>query len=298
MGAGDRAVRRVFVFGLGYTGRVIAHRLLAAGDAVAGTTRSAEKAAHLAGEGLETHIFTGDAPMDAAGLAALAAATHLVVSVQPGGGGDAVLAAHGKDIATADAPLRRIAYLSTTAVYGDHGGAWIDEETTVAPASARARARVAAEEAWRRLADARGIPLDIFRLSGIYGPGRNQILGLRAGKARRIVRPGQVFNRIHVDDIATTVLAAFERDLPGAVYNLADDEPAPPEEVVAHAAALAGIEPPPLEDFATAGMTPMARSFYSETRRIRNDRIKQRLGVSLRWPTYREGLAGLAGDAP
>lgn len=290
-------MKRVFIFGVGFTGRVIARALIEAGDTVAGTTRSAGKTAELAADGIDAHLFDGEAPMNAAGLAALAAATHLVISVQPGETGDPVLATHAGPLeAVAHSNLRRIAYLSTTAVYGDQGGAWIDETTPLSPSSQRAKNRVRAEQGWSAFAARNDLPLDIFRLSGIYGPGRNQVRSVRAGKARRLVKPGQVFNRIHVDDIAAAVRAAFERDLDGAVYNLADDEPAPPENVVAYAADLAGLPPPPLEDFANADLTPMARSFYSETKRIENTRVKTRLGLELRWPTYREGLAALAED--
>ena len=173
------------------------------------------------------------------------------------------------------------------------GGGWVDEATPLTPATARGRARVAAEAAWQALAEGAGLPLHIFRLAGIYGPGRGPFAKVRAGTARRIVKPGQVFSRIHVDDIARVLAASIARPFPGAIYNVCDDDPAPPQDVIAHAASLLGLPPPPDEPFDTAEMTAMARSFYAESKRVRNDRIKAELGVRLAYPTYREGLAAL-----
>ncbi|NWG45986.1 MAG: NAD-dependent epimerase/dehydratase family protein, partial [Alphaproteobacteria bacterium] len=200
------------------------------------------------------------------------------------------------DIAALAPGLVWVGYLSTTGVYGDRGGEWVDEESPLAPTTERGARRVEAEAGWRALAEAHGLPLHIFRLAGIYGPGRNQLETVRAGTARRLHKPGQVFSRIHVEDVAACLLASLRRPRPGAVYNLCDDEPAPPAEVVAHAAALLGVPPPPLEDFETAAPTlsPMARSFYAESKRVRNDRLAAELGVRLRYPSYREGLAALA----
>lgn len=289
---------RLFIFGIGYAARAAALRFLQHGDVVAGTTRALAKAADLEASGIEAHIFTGVSPLVDA-QTALAGTTHLLVSVQADqDGADAVLRHNAHDLAALagdGGALERIIYLSTTAVYGDHGGAWIDEDTPVAPASRRARHRVAAEAAWQDFATQAGVELDILRLSGIYGPGRNQIVGLQKGKARRIIKAGQVFNRIHVDDIAEVIAAVAERGLPGAIYNLADDEPAAPDVVIEYAAGLCAVPLPPAEAFLTASMTPMARSFYSESKRISNDRIKARLGVCLSFPTYREGLTALAG---
>jgi len=291
---GRVSVARLFCFGLGFTGLAVARRLIAAGWSAAGTCRTAEKAAALVQEGIAAHVFTGDEAM-ADAEHALAGTTLMVGSIAPGRSGDPALAHHRDDIVAAAASLERIVYLSTTAVYGDHGGRLIDEDVPVAPGSERARRRVDAESAWRRLADQASVPLDILRLSGIYGAGRSQIENLRAGRARRIVKPGQVFNRIHVEDIARVVEALADAGLAGAVYNLADDEPAPPQDVVAYAARLIGVEPPPEKAFADADMSEMARSFYGECKRVSNARLKRRLGVKLAYPTYREGLAAIAG---
>ena len=188
-------------------------------------------------------------------------------------------------------------YLSTTGVYGDHGGGWVDEGAALTPATERGRARVAAEAEWAALADRTGAALHVFRLAGIYGPGRGPFAKVRAGTARRIVKPGQVFSRIHVDDIAAVLLASIDRPADaadgGRVYNVCDDDPAPPQDVLAHAAHLLGLPPPPAVDFAEADLSPMARSFYAESKRVRNDRIKAELDVRLRHPTYRDGLAAL-----
>ena len=221
--------------------------------------------------------------------------SHVVIgSIAPDEDGDPALKVHRADLESAGTHIKRLIYLSTTAVYGDQGGAWIDETAPLSPRSARARRRVAAEREWQALAEQIEVPLDILRLSGIYGPGRSAIENLRAGRARRIVKPGHVFNRIHVDDIVGVVAALVAADLVGAIYNLADDEPAPPQDVIAHAAELIGHAVPPQEDFASAEMSEMARSFYSESKRISNRRLKERLGLELRYPTYREGLAAIA----
>jgi nucleoside-diphosphate-sugar epimerase len=185
-------------------------------------------------------------------------------------------------------------------VYGDHGGAWIDETAPPNPTSARSRRRLAAEEAWLALGRRTGKPVQVFRLAGIYGPRRNPLAQLAAGTATRIVKPGQIFNRIHVDDIAAALAASLDRPRAGAVYNVADDEPAPPQDVVAYAASLAGVVPPAEIPFDEASLSPMARSFYAETKRVSNRLLKQELGLTLRYPTYREGLAALraAGEGP
>lgn len=215
----------------------------------------------------------------------------------PGETGDPVLAAHGECIAGLGPRLRWLAYLSTTGVYGDRGGAWVDETTPLRPTSERGCRRLAAEEAWRALADRAHLPLHVFRLAGIYGPGRNPLRSVIDGTAKRIVKTGQVFSRIHVEDIAAVLDASIARPNPGAAYNVCDDEPAPPQEVVLFAAGLLGRAPPPEVDFETADLTPMARSFYAESKRVSNRRIREELGVRLAYPTYREGLrALLAGE--
>lgn len=283
----------VFVFGLGYTGLAFARAMRDAGAPVGGTVRGAEKAEALRAEGIAAVVFDGTS-RSAAAAAALAGATHVLVTVSQGEGGDPVLAAHGDDLAAAP-QLAWAGYLSTVGVYGDHCGAWIDEEAPPDPRIARAAARIAAEDAWRRFGTERGVPVGIFRLAGIYGPGRNPFVKLAEGSAHRIVKPGQVFNRIHVADIATTLGAAIER--PAArTYNVSDDEPAPPQDVIAYAAALMGVTPPPEVAFAEADLSPMARSFYEGNRRISNRRIREELGVALAYPTYRDGLSALWRD--
>jgi len=224
----------------------------------------------------------------------LADSDALLVSVPPDAGGDPVLPHYGEAIVASR--IGWIGYLSTIGVYGDQGGAWIDETTPPAASSERTRARLAAEASWLALGEKTGKAVQIFRLAGIYGPGRNPIVKVREGRSQRIVKAGQVFNRIHVDDIATTLLASLDRPRPGAIYNVADDEPTPPQVVIEHAARLAGLPPPPEVDFETADLSPMARSFYGENKRVRNALIRDELGVRLAYPTYREGLAALAGE--
>jgi len=284
---------RLFVFGLGYTGLAFARSMRDAAAGIGGTVRSPDKAAELRAEGIEAMAFDGKRP-GVGVAAALAAATHILVTISQGEGGDPVLALHGDDIMAAR-DLAWFGYLSTVGVYGDHGGAWIDEETPPDPRVARTAARIAVEKAWTEFGRRRDMPAGIFRLAGIYGPGRNPFVKLAEGSAHRIVKPGQVFNRIHVADIAATLRAAIAR--PAArLYNVADDEPAPPQDVVTYAAGLMGIAPPPEVPFAEADLSPMARSFYEGNRRIANRRIRGELGVTLAYPTYRDGLAALWRD--
>jgi nucleoside-diphosphate-sugar epimerase len=271
-------------FGHGYSAQALSRLLLPQGWTVIGTTRSAEKAAALSETGIDPLVWPGTelAP-------ALDRATHLLASAAPGPDGDPVLAALREEIAARAGQFAWVGYLSTTGVYGDHGGDWVDERAPLSPATTRGKARVEAEAAWAGL----DLPLHIFRLAGIYGPGRGPFAKVRAGTARRIVKPGQVFSRIHVDDIAQVLAASIARPNPGAVYNVCDDDPAPPEDVIAHAASLLGLPLPPEEDFETAEMTPMARSFYAESKKVANERMKRELGVRLRYPDYRTGLAAL-----
>jgi nucleoside-diphosphate-sugar epimerase len=268
--------------GHGYSARALARLLLPQGWTVIGTTRSADKADRLRADGVEPIIWPGE-PLSPA----IARATHLLTSIAPDAEGDPVLATHGDQIAAAQ--LDWVGYLSTTGVYGDHGGDWIDEDTPLAPTTERGRARVLAESQWR----AARPDVHIFRLAGIYGPGRGPFEKVRNGTARRIVKPGQVFSRIHVDDIAQVLAASIARPSPGRAYNVCDDDPAPPQDVIAHAADLLGLPRPPEVAFVDADLSPMARSFYSESKRVRNDRIRRNLGVNLLYPTYREGLAAL-----
>jgi nucleoside-diphosphate-sugar epimerase len=268
--------------GHGYSARALARRLVPQGWRVMGTIRDAAQADALRTEGVEPLIW----PL--ASLApALAEATHVLTSIAPGPEGDPVLTRHADDLARAR--IDWLGYLSTTGVYGDHGGGWVDETTPLTPSTRRGIARMQAEAAWSAL----GLPLHIFRLAGIYGPGRGPFEKVRQGTARRIIKPGQVFSRIHVDDIAQVLEASIARPSPGAIYNVCDDDPAPPEDVIAHAAGLLGLAVPPAEDWDSAEMSPMARSFYAESKRVRNDRIKQGLGVRLIHPDYRTGLAAL-----
>ncbi len=280
---------RLFVFGLGYTARALAGALQADGWRVAGTTRSADRQAELVAAGIEAHLFARDLPL-ADPTAALAGTTHLLSSIPPDEAGDPVLDRHLADLVGCRT-LGWAGYLGTTGVYGDQGGAWVDETTPAAPTMARTRRRAAAEGHWL----ASGLPAHIFRLAGIYGPGpgRNALDAVRAGTARRIVKPGQTFGRIHLEDIVQVLSASMARPNPGAIYNLADDEPAPPEDVVAYAAELLGVPPPPAIPFAEAELSPMAQSFYRDHRRVANARIKEELGVVLRYPNYRDGLRGI-----
>ncbi|WP_353473050.1 SDR family oxidoreductase [Salipiger sp. H15] len=274
--------------GYGYSAAALARRLLPQGWRVLGTHRDPARADGLAAQGVEPVLWQKDALE-----AALAEASHVLVSAGPQGAGDPALAEIGPAIAARAAQLDWVGYLSTTGVYGDHAGGWVDEETPLAPSTERGRARAEAETDWQAIA---GLPLHIFRLAGIYGPGRGPFEKVRQGTARRIVKPGQVFSRIHVEDIAQVLEASIRQPRPGAVYNLCDDDPAPPEVVLEHAARLLGLPPPPEVAFDEAEMTPMARSFYAENKRVRNDRIKEELGVTLLYPDYRAGLAALLRD--
>ncbi|MCS6757977.1 MAG: SDR family oxidoreductase [Candidatus Devosia euplotis] len=279
-----------FFFGLGFSATAASMRCLASGqyDIIAGTVRSAEKAALLNAHGLRACLFDGAMPGTTLGPD-LRAASHVVLSIAPGVDGDPALRQHRADLDAAE-NLQWLCYYSTVGVYGDFGGAWIGESALLAPRNERSDRRVAAEQAWRDYAAALGVQLTILRLAGIYGPGRSTFDKLEEGKSRRIVKPGQVFNRIHVDDIArVTELAATAR-LNGT-FNLSDDELAPPQDVIVHAADLLGIAPPPEQAFAQAEMTPMQASFYADNKRCSNATIKQALGIELLYPTYREGLA-------
>ncbi len=266
--------KTLLCLGFGYTAQALASKLRPLGWRVIGTAREP-----LADAGVPLIQWPGeDIPLDGV--------SHILHSVAPSEQGDPVLAALGDRIAAAK-DLRWFGYLSTTAVYGDQGGAWVDEDTAPAPLSARAQWRVAAEEGWQAVD---GLPLHIFRLAGIYGPGRGPFAKLKTGKARRIIKPGQVFSRIHVDDIAEVLAASMAAPAPGRIYNVCDDDPAPPQDVLGHAAELLGLPMPAEVPFDEAAMSAMARSFYGENKRVHNDRIKDELGVALRYPDYRSGL--------
>ena len=284
-------MNRLFAFGLGFSAQALAERLAAKGWEIAGTARDVGKIGHLAGRGYAVVQYAGEAENSAL-PEALRGTTHLLHSIPPGPQGDPVLAHYRKEL-TALSSLEWIGYLSTVGVYGDQEGRWVDEDTPTKPNSARTEARVEAEKAWLAFGEEAGAKVQIFRLAGIYGPGRCVFDKLKAGTARRINKDGQVFSRIHVYDIASVLEASITRPRAGAIYNVADDEPAAPGDVVAYAAELIGVPAPPTVDFADADLTPMARSFYEGSRRIANRRIKTELGVELRYPTYREGLASL-----
>jgi nucleoside-diphosphate-sugar epimerase len=285
----------LFCFGLGYSALAFARRLRAEGWRIAGTCREPARAAALAAEGIEVLAFDRNRPLaDAA--ARLASSDAILSSVPPDADGDPVLDRHAADLAAAAAAgrVRWAGYLSTTGVYGDRGGDWVDESAELRPTGERGRRRVAAEQGWLALWRDHGLPVHLFRLAGIYGPGRNALATLREGSAKRVIKPGQVFSRIHVDDIAAVLAASLARPNPGAAYNVADDDPAPPWEVIEEAARLLGLAPPPAVPFEAASLSPMARSFYEDNKRTANRRIKDELGVTLRYPDYRAGLAALA----
>jgi dTDP-4-dehydrorhamnose reductase len=299
---------RLFIFGFGYSGKAVWRRMRPKAEKAWGTTRDEGKLEEIDRSGIvplpyDASPLPSPPPHPAApersrsGFAeakgrrelsgALREATHILVSIPPDKEGDPVL----RDFSTALAAAKpaSVVYLSTVGVYGDHGGAWVDEASACRPVAARSSQRLAAEVAWQSFSSQTGVPVAILRLAGIYGLGRGPFEKIRRGTARRILKPGQVFNRIHVEDIGRIVDAAFERRANG-IFNGVDDEPAPPQDVIAYAAELLGVAPPPGVPFDEARLTPMARSFYGENKRVRNDKIKRELGVTLAYPTYRDGL--------
>ncbi len=280
---------RLFIFGTGFSSKAFVEEVRDQFDWIGGTTRSSDKMEALRTLGVEPFLFDGNSQGD--GVAeALKQATHILVSIAPNEAGDPVLNQYANEIA--GAKPRWIGYLSTVGVYGNHDGAWVDEETLLNPVSKRSVQRVAAEESWLAFAEQNDQPVQIFRLSGIYGPGRNAFENFRKGTARRLVKPGQVFNRIHVADIAGALKAAMAKPST-RVFNVTDDEPAPPQDVVAFAADLLGVKAPPEIPFETADLTPMARSFYGENKRVSNQRLKDELGFTFRYPDYRIALKAL-----
>ena len=281
---------KLLIFGCGYSAQAFVRRLGQRWQ-VTGTTRDPGKKAHLEAQGIDVQLWPGEDLRPA-----LQEATHLLLSIAPDTDGDPVVAAYGDAVAKAAPHLRWVGYLSTTGVYGDHDGGWIDETTPLEPTTRRGKARLVAERQWQAIAEASGLPLHIFRLAGIYGPGRGPFEKVRNGTARRIIKENQYFSRIHVDDIASVLAASVARPDPGAIYNVADDDPSPPEDVLSEAARLLDLPDPPELRFEEAEMTPMARSFYAESKRVRNDRIKRDLGVTLRYPDYHTGLRALLED--
>lgn len=283
---------RFFIFGAGYSGKAIAALTKRSGLSSAGTTRSQERFDALRDSAIDPHLFDGTTVSPAI-VAELRETTHLVVSIAPGAD-DPVLAVAGDTIRTAMPKLRWIGYLSTVGVYGNHEGRWIDEDADCNPASERSRERLRAERAWLELGRDISAPVAVLRLSGIYGPGRNALLNIEKGTARRIVKPGQIFNRIHVEDIAGATLH-LARSETGGVFNVTDNEPAPAEDVVTYAAALMKVQLPPAIAFEDANLTPMALSFYGENKRVSNARIKQ-AGYVFTYPDYRAALDALWSD--
>ncbi len=277
-------------FGHGFSARALASELVPQGWRIVGTTRSEEKLDGIAATGVEPLLWPGSDVVDL-----LAASPYLLISAGPGQMGDPVLGELESEIKSRASQFRWVGYLSTTGVYGDHQGDWVDEDTPLTPATKRGQARVDAEAAWQAIP---GLPLHIFRLAGIYGPGRGPFAKVRAGTARRIIKKGQVFSRIHVEDIAQALVLSMLNPSPGAIYNLCDDDPAPPQDVIGHAAELLGLPLPEAVEFETAEMTPMARSFYAESKKVRNDRIKRELGWKPAYPDYRSGLAALLANDP
>lgn len=271
--------------GHGYSAAYLARRLVPNGWRIAGTTRDADRFPDLRAQGITPLLWDRNAI-----LPWLENASHVLVSAGPTETGDPTLALLKADFVKHTGSLSWVGYLSTTGVYGDAQGDWVDETTPLTPATERGRKRVMAESAWAAIPN---LPLHVFRLAGIYGPGRGPFAKLRNGTARRIIKPGQVFSRIHVDDIAQVLEASMLAPDPGKAYNLCDDDPAPPQDVIEHAARLLGMEPPPEVAFEDADLPPMARSFYAESKRVRNDRIKSELGISLLYPDYRSGLAAV-----
>jgi nucleoside-diphosphate-sugar epimerase len=301
---GHFRVNSLVCLGFGYTAQ---HYVALYGKRfgrVVGTTRSEESATTLrsrqfGGNVVEMLVFDGNTASPTL-AAAITDSAVLLVSISPDQGTDPTLA-HLRDAIAAASRLAAIVYLSTIAVYGNHDGRWIDETTALTPALTRAGDRIEAERAWQALGEACGIPVAVIRIAGIYGPGANALETVKAGRARRIVKPGQVFNRIHVGDLAQIIDRAIDMALArraGGVFNAADNEPTAPGDPILFAASLLGVTPPAEIAFEEAKktMTPFAVSFYGESKRVRNDRIKSVLGVSLRYPTYREGLRALAGE--
>ena len=286
--------KRLFCFGYGFSASALGELLGPAGWSLAGTCRTPEGCHALAGAGVEAVPFSREAPLEDPARS-LAGATHILLSIPPDADGDSALDCHGADIAAIEG-LEWIGYLSTTGVYGDTGGAWVDESATPAPSGPRGKRRLEAEKGWLALGSEHGLAVQVFRLAGIYGPGRNALATVRRGEAKRIAKPGQVFSRIHVADIAQVLAASIAKPHAGATYNVCDDEPAPAADVVAYACALLGVAPPPLTPLEEADLSPMARSFHADNRRVSNARIRAELGVTLRYPNYRAGLAALLAE--
>lgn len=280
---------KLFCFGYGYTCDYLAHELLAQGGwTVGGTTRDPEKRSFLRARGVQAHLFDYERPLGDPYFI-LNGTTHLLISTPPDDMGDPTFAMHAADILRIPT-LKWIGYLSTIGVYGDRDGGTVDERSEIRPNSKRGTRRVRAEAEWLSLFQGYGLPVHIFRLAGIYGPGRSALDSVRAGVARRINKPGQVFNRIHVEDIVQVLLASMAKPHPGQAYNLADDDPVPSHEVIKYACEVLGMTPPPLIPYNEADMAPITRSFYADNKRVANNLIKGELGVKLKYPDFRAGI--------
>jgi len=287
---------KLFCFGYGYTCTFLGNALQKTDKnwILSGTTRSMTKRTALRAYGVDAHIFDKDKPLGDPNFA-LKETTHLLISTPPDAEGDYAFEMHAEDIIRQMPHLKWVGYLSTTGVYGDRDGAWVDETSELRPSSIRGTRRVIAEQQWMSLLKDYGLPIHIFRLAGIYGPGRSAIDSVRVGIARRIMKAGHAFSRIHVEDIVTTLMASMNNPHSGQIYNLADDEAAPSHEVIAYAARLLGKDPPPLVRFEDANLAPITLSFYSDNKRIDNSKIKNDLGVTFKYPNYRLGLEACLG---
>jgi nucleoside-diphosphate-sugar epimerase len=292
----------LFCFGLGYSAMALSRRLDTAGWTVRGTCRKPDRRAALGALGISAAVFDGSGPMNAPPATTDITATpdilhdvsHVLLSVPPGDDGDPAFRHHADDIA-ATGTVKWVGYLSTTGVYGNRDGDWVDETSELQPGNERSKRRAAAESDWLGWGARNGIPVQVFRLAGIYGPGRSVANRIKAGTAQRVSKPGHVFSRIHVEDIATVLAASIARPEPGGIYNVCDDEPAAPSDVTAYVCELLGKAPPPEVPFADAEISPMAQSFWAENRRVRNNRIRDVLGVELAFPDYRIGMRAILG---
>lgn len=283
--------KKLFCFGYGYTCDYVGHELAARnGWRLAGTTRDRDKQQALRARGIDAHLFDYEHPL-ADPLEALRGTTHLLISTPPDDQGDPAFLIHGDDILNTPG-IEWVGYLSTTGVYGDRNGEWVDETAELRPTTKRGSRRAKAEEQYLSLFKNAGLPVHVFRLAGIYGPGRSALDSVRAGVARRINKPGHAFGRIHVEDIVQVLLASFAKPSPGRIYNVTDGNPVPSHEVIAYACELLGRTPPPMVDFENADLAPITRSFYMDNRRVHNKRIREELGVRLKYENYRLGLEG------
>lgn len=285
-------MKKLFCFGYGYTCDVLAHEIMEVGKGqdwcIAGTTRDNEKRRFLRNQNIKSFLFDYQQPLEDPTLF-LRDTTHLLISTPPDDDGDPVFLMHANDILNIPT-LEWVGYLSSTSVYGDRAGGWVDESSEIRPTSKRGSRRAKAEDQWLSLFRSKKLPVHAFRLAGIYGPGRSALDSVRVGNARRIDKPGHAFSRIHVEDIVQTLIASMHKSNPGAAYNMADDLAAPSQEVIKCACEILGLPVPPLLPYDETDMAPIARSFYADNKRIKNDKIKNELGVTLKYPTYKEGL--------